>query len=126
MTMDFRLNMSERIARARGDLRMGVPIVLRLGDARALAMAVETLTADRLTGLRAMGADPQVVITARRAETLKTAAYDGDLARIALPKGVDLRWVRGISDPAHDLSTPMKGPLRSLRSGDVSAERLAL
>ena len=49
-----------------------------------LAAAVEMLSADRLAALRAAG--PAVLaITARRAETLKARAYDGDLARVRVP-----------------------------------------
>ena len=72
----------ETIARARADLRMGLPVAL--GD--HLAAAVETLSPARLADLRALG--PAVLaLTGRRAETLKARAYDGDLARVALPRG---------------------------------------
>ena len=34
----------ERLARARGDLRLGLPVVLKINDRAALAVAVEALT----------------------------------------------------------------------------------
>ena len=115
----------ERLARARADLRMGVPVVLTADGRAALAIAVETLSAARLAGLRNMGV-PDLVLTARRAETLKARAYDGDLARIAIPDGAALSWLRAIADPADDLNAPMKGPLRSRRDGPADLHRAAI
>lgn len=115
----------ERLARARGDLRMGVPVVLT-GEGRSmLCIAVEALTPDRLAALRAQG-QPELALTARRAETLKARAYDGDLARIAVPADVGTEWLRALADPADDLRVPMKGPLRSLREGTGTLHRAAL
>ncbi|WP_330449539.1 hypothetical protein FLP41_04885 [Paracoccus marcusii] len=51
-----------------------------------LAAAVETLSPARLADLRALGL-AVLALTGRRAETLKARAYDGDLARVALPVG---------------------------------------
>ena len=49
-----------------------------------LDAAVETLSTARLAALRAFGR-PVLALTARRAETLKARAYDGDLARVEVP-----------------------------------------
>ncbi len=115
----------ERIARARGDLRMGVPVVLVGMGSAAMVVAVEALDAMRLTMLRGIGV-PELVITARRAETLKARAYDGDLARIAVPGSADLGWLRSVADPAGDLLSPMKGPFQSLRDGGADLHRAAI
>ena len=115
----------ERIARARGDLRMGVPVVLVGMGQAAMVVAVEALDAKRLTMLRGIGV-PELVITARRAETLKARAYDGDLARIAVPGSADLGWLRSVADPAGDLLSPMKGPFQSLREGGADLHRAAI
>ena len=110
-------DISERIARARADLRMGVPVVLGFEGGAALVAAVETLSAARLEEMRTLG--PLVLaITPRRAETLKARAYSEQVARVALPEGAGLDWIGGVADPADDLMTPMKGPLRTLRGGD--------
>ncbi|WP_415183658.1 GTP cyclohydrolase II [Phaeovulum sp.] len=115
---------SERLNRARADLRMGLPVVLT-GDGAALAVAVETLSPARLMALAALG-PLTLALTARRAETLKARAYDGDLARIRVPKDADLRWLRALADPADDLMTPLKGPLQTLREGPTDLARTAL
>ncbi len=115
----------ELLARARVDLRMGLPVVLRAGDEAALAISAETLTAARLADLRGLGA-PVLALTARRAETLKARAYDGDVARIILPEEADRRWIEALADPSDDLNTPMKGPLSSQREGSAGLHRLAI
>jgi len=116
---------SELTARARADLRVGLPVVLGDDAAGLVVLAAETLQADRLTALRGLGA-PVLAITGRRAKTLKARAYDGDLARLALPDDADIAWICAVADPADDLRVPMKGPLQSLREGDAGLHRLAI
>ncbi len=124
--MPLRPDPVEKLARARADLRMGLPVVL-ISDGRAvLALAAETLSPERFSAMCALEETPQLAITARRAETLKAPAYDGDLARIALSSDADCRWVRAVAEPKDDLGTPMKGPFRMARGGDVRLERAAL
>ncbi|MCB1409519.1 MAG: GTP cyclohydrolase II [Rhodobacter sp.] len=115
----------ERLNRARADLRIGLPVVLTAGDAGALVAAAETLDSARLAILRGLGA-PVLAITAHRAQTLKARAYDGDLARICVPKDADIAWIEALADPADDLSHPMKGPLLSVRDGDADLHRAAI
>lgn len=116
----------ELLARARADLRMGVPVVLAGENTSVLILSTETLSAERLADLRALGGTPVIAITARRAETLKARAYDGDLARVVLPEAAGLDWVQAIADPADDLIAPMKGPLISARGDDAGLHRMAL
>ncbi|MFN3722924.1 MAG: GTP cyclohydrolase II [Paracoccaceae bacterium] len=115
----------EQLTRARGDLRMGVPVVLSGNGRAALVVAVEALTAERLGAMRALGV-AELALTARRAETLKARAYDGDLARIMVPADAGMDWLRALADPADDLRMPMKGPLRSLREGAADLHRAAI
>ncbi|MGB0959157.1 MAG: GTP cyclohydrolase II [Halocynthiibacter sp.] len=109
-------------ARARADLRMGMGIVIADGDEGVLIFAVETLPPDRLAVLEA----PHLTITHRRAQTLKTAAYDGDILRVALRQDADLSWLHAIADPAEDLSHPMKGPLIPIREGRADFDRMGI
>lgn len=113
---------TERLNRARADLRLGLPVVL---SGSTLAVAVETLSPERLAAMAALG-PLTLALTARRAETLKARAYDGDLARIDVPPGADLAWLRALADPADDLRVPLKGPLLSRRDGPAEAERAAI
>lgn len=112
----------ERLNRARADLRIGLPVVL---SHRAIVAAVETLTQERLDAMAALG--PLMLgLTSWRAETLKARVYDDDIARVQVPNGADIRWLRALADPADDLMVPMKGPLTSLRGGDTSDVRAAI
>ena len=49
--MAFAPTIIERLARARADLRMGVPVVLS-GETSVLVMATETLSAARMSDLK--------------------------------------------------------------------------
>ena len=122
--MAIGLSIVEQLTRARGDLRMGVPVML-VGDGAILVVAVEALSALRLAELRALG-PLELALTARRAETLRTPAYDGDLVRLAVPADAGMDWLRALADPADDLRFPMKGPFRSLRDGPADLHRAAI
>jgi GTP cyclohydrolase II len=121
--MAFAPDITERLARARADLRMGVPIVL---DGGAVVLAAETLDAARLADVRSLSGDAVLAVTSWRAQTLKAHAYDGDLARIVLPPDATLAWVRAVADPADDLRAPMKGPLQAMRDGSADLHRAAI
>jgi len=123
--MALSLTVPEQIARLRADLRMGVGVVLLDGDKSALVLAVETLTKQRLSDAKSLGS-PSIAITARRAETLRARAYDGDLARLVVPPDADLRWLHAIADPSGDLMKPLKGPCISEREGTADFHRAAI
>lgn len=118
-------SISERLARARADLRMGGGVVIQDGAEGILILAAETLTQERLDDIRELG-QPGLVLTRHRAETLKARTYDGDIARLKIPDDVELSWIRSLADPADDLSYPMKGPLISERGGNVAMHRAAI
>jgi GTP cyclohydrolase II len=113
---------TELTARARADLRMGLPVVIEIDGRAALVAAAETLSAARLDDLRGFGT-PLLAITPRRADTLKARAYSDHVARVHVPEDEGVDWVLGVADPKDDLRKPMKGPLATERGGD---ERIAL
>ncbi len=113
--------LTETLSRARADLRIGLPVAV--GD--WLAASAETLSPARMAAMLALG--PAVLaLTSRRAGTLKAHVYDGDIARIEVPAGSDPGWLRALADPADDLMTPLKGPLRAARGGDAQPHRTAI
>ena len=122
--MTLRPDPKELAARARADLRMGVPVVLGQGGKAALVAAAETLSPARLAHLRTLGA-PVLAITPRRAETLKARAYSDHVARITVPDEADTAWIHGVADPADDLMMPLKGPFATIRGGDEHIPRAA-
>jgi len=123
--MELGPDMTERIARARADLAIGVPVVVSGASAKVIMAAAETVNAARLAALRGRGR-AVLAITGWRAATLKARAYDGDVARVILPQDADVAWVRAIADPSHDLMHPMKGPLVTARDGDALLHRAAI
>ncbi len=113
---------AERLNRARADLRMGLPVIM---SDTCLAVSIETLDPGRLAMMASLG-PLTLVLTSWRAETLKTAAYDGDLLRVAVPRGADLAWLQALADPADDLRMPLKGPLHPIRDGSADNARAAI
>ena len=120
------LNAEELTARARADFRIGAPVAVVSGDLGGVAVSAEMISAGRLADLRGISANLDLVITARRAETLKARAYDGDIARLALDAEMTFDRVHAISDPAFALRHPLMGPFPSRRDGDASAHRMAV
>lgn len=123
--MSLAPNQTELLARARADLRMGVPVVLQLGNRSACLAAAETMTETRLETMRRLG-NMVFLITPRRAETLRARAYSTRVARIVMPQTCSTAWINAVADPADDLSHPMKGPFQTLRGGDDTLEAQAL
>lgn len=123
--MTLHPNKAELTARARADLRMGVPVLLQSADQAVMMAAAETLSAARLADMRLLGR-AVLAITPRRAEILKARAYSDFVARIMLPETADMRWIAGIADPADDLMVPLKGPLKTQRGGDEQLACAAL
>ena len=83
--MSLGLSALERLARARSDLRMGVAVgAARRRRRRRWRSRPRPRPPTRLADFRALG-PVDLAITGWRAETLKARAYDGDLARVALP-----------------------------------------
>ena len=124
--MDLSLSNEERVARARADLRIGAPVVLCSSSGAAIVVAAETASADRLAALREAAGAVDLAISHRRAETLKARAYDGDLARIAIPDDADIGWVRATADPSLDMTRPLRGPYPTRREGPADLHRLAI
>ncbi|MCP5071952.1 MAG: GTP cyclohydrolase II [Rhodobacteraceae bacterium] len=124
--MSISLSIDEQIARMRGDLRMGVPVVVDNNGQSWVVAAVETLTADRLEQIRNLEPCLQIALTDRRAETLAAPAYDGDLVRISVPSDATVGWLHAMSDPSLDLQIPMKGPFAYLRDGSPEVHRTGL
>ncbi len=118
-------NIQEQISRARADLRMGVPVNIN-GGRQALLIPAETLSESRLRLLRQLNGEILLVLTAKRATTLKLGAYDGDLVRIIVPNNEGIAWITAVADPSSDLKNPIKGPFHTKRVGDVELERFSL
>ena len=125
VNQEFKPDIAELLQRASNDLRIGIPVAVLEGGSGILALSVETASDQRL--LRAAQCDGAVLaLTARRAATLKSRIYDGDMARIRIPANAAPQLLRSLADPSTDLRNPLKGPLESERNGPAGACRRAI
>ena len=87
----------ERLHRIRGDLKLGLPVVLEDGAESVLVSLAETLTEARYTAMTALGV-PELVLTRRRATALgATPPVQGDTLRLRVPVGADLAWIAAVA-----------------------------
>lgn len=89
-----------RVMRVKGDLRLGVPVVLTHGDDAALVVAVEVLTADRLAAMVSFGAVSEIALTRHRASVL--GLQNLPVAKVLcmdLPANIDLADLYALADP---------------------------
>jgi GTP cyclohydrolase II len=111
------VNPQYQVERCAGDLRRGVPVLIRGDDSGSVvAAAAETLTDAVLAGLVGRSAaHGTLLLTHTRAETLKIPLYTPDVVSLPLPPGTRADALRAIADPATDLEHPMKGPFAAQR-----------
>ena len=112
--------------RARTDLRLGIPIVLAGKKIDAVVTPVEVLNQKQLNKLRQIDKSSFILITARRAQTLKCPIYDGNFVRIELGEKSTPHSVKAIADPMLDLENPLKGPFKIIREMPIEIENEAL
>ena len=111
-------NTFEILARARNDLRVGIPIVIE----NTIIASAENIDENKLKKLQEINS-LSIAITSWRAKTLNLAPYDRDLVRIYVPQNINAKWIKAIADPSMDLATPMKGPLKAVRDSNVAIAR---
>ena len=119
------ITLGERISRIYSDLRVGIPIIIHAEESY-LIVPVETLNQTRFNVIRSHLEDLRLVISSRRAKTLKMSSYDKDLARIKVPSDRNLEWLRAVADPSQDLIYGIKGPFNQMRGGDTRVEHIGL
>ena len=116
----------EILMRARADLRLGVPIVLAGKENEVIIAPIEVLSQTRLDQLKLVDENPIILITARRAQTLKCPIYDGNFVRIELDQVHEIYSIKAIADPSLDLKNPLKGPFKIIRDKPLQLENEAL
>ena len=89
--------------RARADLRLGVPIVLAGSEIDVVVAAIDVLRQSRLDQLKSIDENSFILITARRAQTLKCPVYDGNFARLETEQAPKVSSLKAIADPSLDL-----------------------
>ena len=126
MTNILGLTNQEVLMRARADLRLGIPIVLAGNGIDVVVAAIDVLRQSRLDQLKLIDENSFILITARRAETLKCPVYDGKFARIETEQAPKVSSLKAIADPSLDLRSPLKGPFNIIREKPLNLENEAL
>ncbi len=116
----------EILMRARADLRLGVPIILGSEQNEVIIAPIEVLSQSRLDQLKLIDKNSMILITARRAQTLKCPIYDGNFVRIELNQITEINSIKAIADPSLDLKNPLKGPFNVIRDKPLKLENEAL
>lgn len=106
---------AQRVERAAGDLRRGLPVLIEGGAGEsAVVAAAETVSDATLNHVAKMFGAPSLLLTHARAATLKIRLYTNDVVEIAAGD-LSAADIRAIADPTADLSHPMKGPFAASR-----------
>jgi len=116
----------EVLMRARADLRLGVPVVLAGNGIDVVVAAIDVLKQSRLDQLKSIDKNSFILITARRAETLKCPVYDGNFARLETEQAPKVSSLKAIADPSLDLRNPLKGPFNIIRETPLNLENEVL
>ena len=116
----------ENIMRARADLRLGIPILLVGNENNAIIAPLEVLSQTRLDQLKSISKNSFILITAKRAQTLKCPIYDGNFVRLELRLTPKIASLKAIADPSLDLKNPLKGPFKIIRGKSLKLETEAL
>ena len=122
---NINITLGERVSRIYTDMRLGIPVIIHAEDEH-LVVPVETLNQTRFDLFRSLVTDLRLVISSRRASTLKMSCYDKGLARIKVPTDRNLEWLKAVADPSKDLIYGIKGPFVQMRGGDTKVENLGL
>lgn len=94
-------NALERLARLRGDLRLGLPVILTFDGSACYVVPVETLSMERHAALLSGGTIGEVVLTRHRAVMLGLQDLpESEVVSIALPAQAGIDWLLRLADPA--------------------------
>ena len=116
----------EILMRARADLRLGIPVLLEGNENNAIVAPIEVLSQTRLDQLKLINKNSFILITARRAQTLKCPIYDENFVRLELGQNPEISLLKAIADPYFDLEAPLKGPFKIIRDKPLELENEAL
>lgn len=124
----------ERVMRARGDVRIGVPVVLSHQGRFVAMVAVETLTQDRFAALAGGALPAQLLLTRHRADAIAVEGHRSGVAlaevvAFTLPNDAGLDWVMSMADPAqpHDTKhhTADPAPSSPIRDAAIALAKSA-
>lgn len=113
------------VERATGELRRGRPVAVVAGDAAAIVLAIETMSAATLAGLHVLG-PLDFALTFARAQRLHIRTAGSDPTLVPLPADLPVDTLLALADPTLDLANPLKGPFTARRAPPSAAEAAAV
>lgn len=96
----------ELVMRTKGDMRMGLPVLITHEAETCLVVAVETLSQERLDAVITCGAGAGLVLTRNRAAAmgiLDAEAVPTDTLVLPVPQGASLSWLLAMADPSRGM-----------------------
>ncbi|MGL4413374.1 GTP cyclohydrolase II [Roseinatronobacter monicus] len=100
-TSAFAPHVIERVMRVKGDLRLGVPVVLTNGPDAAMVIAVEMLTPERYAAVTTSERKPQIALTRHRMAMLGLEGLPkAKVLGMTLPADANLAAISAMADPA--------------------------
>ncbi|TNE59724.1 MAG: GTP cyclohydrolase II [Alphaproteobacteria bacterium] len=118
-----------RVDRFLVDVRRGIPVLIENPDGSGLVLlAAELVTPVGLADFEVLPNTQRscVLLTPKRAETLKIHLYTEGAIAVELPADQPLATLRHLTDPAKDLDLPMMGPFKAQRDPLPDAAPAAL
>ena len=114
----------EQVMRIRGDIRLGVPVILTSGSQAVLIVAIEMLTAERFAVLAAASQKIGIALTRHRARALGIELQStADVVRFELSERIDLAVLQRLADPVHDAAHhPVSKMLSAATDGSIIHE----
>lgn len=114
------------IDRAVSELRRGLDVAVSDADGHLLRIsAAEYATPERLAGFNGQ-TGARLLLTNRRAATLKLRPLVGDPVAVPLDGQLDAAAIASLADPTADLDNPLRGPFSVLRRAPFAAEFAAV
>ena len=119
------------VERAIDELRRGRAVALQQGDVQFALLALDFLSDDsRARFAGSVKTDPLLLISGRRAQTLKLTQFapaaGQDAVAMHIAKTMSLGELIAVADPVEDLAFPIKGPFRLAGVGDASLRAAAV
>ncbi|WP_229819125.1 GTP cyclohydrolase II [Kordiimonas sediminis] len=112
------------------DLRRGWPAAVQSGDTHLVFMPLEFAARDMLAQFDAFGetsrAAPFIIVTGRRAETLKVAHKGWSVVRLRREGWMRAVDFEALADPTRDLATPLKGPYSRIDHEESPVDQAAV
>ncbi|PCI63897.1 MAG: GTP cyclohydrolase II [Kordiimonadales bacterium] len=115
------------IERAAGDLRRGLPVVVKTADgAGLLVLPAEHANVSSVSAFDTIVDSSFILLTNNRALTLKVAGKGWSVVRIARPSWMKPADMAALADPTLDIAAPLSGPFERIDHRETTLDKAAV